>query len=309
MSITSVLPNKGELEAAAIELAVDQAMIEKDWHVTQVLCFFAQTQFQGFQILFSGGTSLSKAHGLIKRFSEDIDFKVLSLEEKPSRKALSKLKRNLIDTLSAQGFKVIHESIRAWKDNHAFTFNLEYSSRFEPHTGLRPHIQLEFTVSTPELAPVIRPVSSLLHEVKGVLPEINQIECVNPVEIAADKLSALVWRIPRIDTGENTEDRSLVRHLHDLAAMKTIVAKSNQFPRLINKALQHDNERNKDISTLSNSQKFNLLLGTLSRNDIKYRSEYNTFVKGLSYASEGNVPDYDTAITIVKELTVVAIGT
>jgi hypothetical protein len=59
MSITSVLPNKGELEAAAIELAVDQAMIEKDWHVTQVLRFFAQTQFQGFQILFSGGTSLS----------------------------------------------------------------------------------------------------------------------------------------------------------------------------------------------------------------------------------------------------------
>jgi hypothetical protein len=46
--------------------------IEKDWWVTVVLFACFHTPWSG-QLAFKGGTSLSKAWGLIERFSEDID--------------------------------------------------------------------------------------------------------------------------------------------------------------------------------------------------------------------------------------------
>jgi len=46
--------------------------IEKDWWVVQTIRIIFQMDV-GKHLLFKGGTSLSKAWGLINRFSEDID--------------------------------------------------------------------------------------------------------------------------------------------------------------------------------------------------------------------------------------------
>jgi len=48
----------------------DIAMIEKDYYVTYFLKEIAEKQPN---IIFKGGTSLSKCHKVINRFSEDID--------------------------------------------------------------------------------------------------------------------------------------------------------------------------------------------------------------------------------------------
>ena len=47
------------------------AIIEKDYYVTETLRIVATTQ--GDQVIFKGGTSLSKGWNLIQRFSEDVD--------------------------------------------------------------------------------------------------------------------------------------------------------------------------------------------------------------------------------------------
>jgi len=47
------------------------AIIEKDYYVTETLRIVANTQ--GDQVIFKGGTSLSKGWNLIQRFSEDVD--------------------------------------------------------------------------------------------------------------------------------------------------------------------------------------------------------------------------------------------
>ena len=59
----------------AIDLAYDQTgvmvqAIEKDYYVTMILKLLAQVE-PG--CVFKGGTSLSKCHHVIDRFSEDID--------------------------------------------------------------------------------------------------------------------------------------------------------------------------------------------------------------------------------------------
>jgi len=47
------------------------AVIEKDYYVTEALRIVAAGA--GGQVIFKGGTSLSKGWNLIQRFSEDID--------------------------------------------------------------------------------------------------------------------------------------------------------------------------------------------------------------------------------------------
>ncbi len=69
---------------------LNPAFIEKDFHVTEALCVIAKsgmlrqdalkvgpgrqtTNSVDTRVVFSGGTCLSKGHGLIERMSEDID--------------------------------------------------------------------------------------------------------------------------------------------------------------------------------------------------------------------------------------------
>ena len=200
------------------------------------------------------------------------------------------------------GFAVDRTSLTARDSNRFFSFNVDFSSHFAPVAGLRPHIQLEFTVSRPKLPSTENSVVSFIAQLKKDAPEVDRISCVDPVEIAADKLSALVWRIPKQTQGEMPEDRSLVRHIHDLAMLESRVKGNTQFPALVMAALQQDNERNKEISALAPKEKFRLLLDTLTNEEEKYRAEYDTFVKSVSYATGGDVPNYDTAVNAVKWL-------
>ncbi|MET4107669.1 nucleotidyl transferase AbiEii/AbiGii toxin family protein [Hymenobacter sp. UYP22] len=61
---------------AATEMELSQALIEKDYWVTWVLRNLATSPVAG-EVVFKGGTALSKAYRLIDRFSEDVDLAVL----------------------------------------------------------------------------------------------------------------------------------------------------------------------------------------------------------------------------------------
>ncbi len=71
------LPEQGRrdvFEAAANRLDTLPSYVEKDFWVCLVLDVLYNQLPEGHpRLLFKGGTSLSKAFGLIKRFSEDVD--------------------------------------------------------------------------------------------------------------------------------------------------------------------------------------------------------------------------------------------
>jgi len=57
----------------ALKMGVNEGIIEKDFWVCWALdVLFTDNEWKE-QLNFKGGTSLSKAYGLIDRFSEDID--------------------------------------------------------------------------------------------------------------------------------------------------------------------------------------------------------------------------------------------
>jgi len=82
--------------------------IEKDWWVTLVLNAVYSLPYSE-NIVFKGGTSLSKGWGLIKRFSEDIDLaidrKFFGYEGDISKTQIKKLRKKSCEFISTQFFE------------------------------------------------------------------------------------------------------------------------------------------------------------------------------------------------------------
>lgn len=68
------------IESAAAHFKMRTIFIEKDYWVTHVLKNLSTSKLID-EVIFKGGTSLSKAHDCINRFSEDIDLAILKTED------------------------------------------------------------------------------------------------------------------------------------------------------------------------------------------------------------------------------------
>lgn len=89
---------KDAITAAAQGLGIREAFIEKDYWLSFALKNLSESKFKD-QAVFKGGTSLSKAHGIISRFSEDIDIVILdaeSLKSNQIKKLLKAIERQMM---------------------------------------------------------------------------------------------------------------------------------------------------------------------------------------------------------------------
>lgn len=298
-----VAPSQDVLEEVALHMGIQEAFVEKDWYVTQTIGLLVKNPYADFSVIFTGGTSLSKAHKLIERFSEDVDFRVVAASlvgESVSkvRQALSDFKQYLVHLLE-QAFEVLRVDSR--NGNRHIMIDLAYPTVFGPSEPLRPHIKIEFTLSNLLLPGVVLPVSSFVNDVARQVPEVARITCVDPVENAADKLSAIAWRIPSRIRGEEDRQPNVVRHLHDLAKLSSRALASPDFAYIANYTIERDANRGDGLRALTTSEKLNQMLRILE-DDPLYPKEYNTFVHGMSYAQHAVVPTYMEAIGQVKLL-------
>ena len=300
----NVIPDKQIFEAAARQLRMDTAFVEKDWFVTQVISIVAGIRQEGFEVIFSGGTALSKAHSLLYRFSEDVDFRVIAAPHLHTRRTLSGFKNSVLHSLRENGFKIEDHHITARDGNRFFAVELEYETAFPRTDALRPHIQIEMTVRDIQLPCLPLPVSSFLNELARRPPEVPVIGCIDPVESAADKLSAIAWRIPDRVRESQDDDPSIVRHIHDLAMLKDRALASPGFRNMVSVAMQEDDSRAKNDPSLEGmpmADKLRRMLEALAT-DTAYPEEYDRFVKSVSYAREGQAPDFASAAQSVRVL-------
>ncbi len=305
MSVMNRRPEKGLFEEVALLKTIDPSFIEKDWWVTQVIAVLANHTAEGFEFVFTGGTALSKAHKLIQRFSEDVDFRVIASITPQNRNTLSTFKNGVIDAFRQSGFAIVNDQIQARDGNRFFSIDFDYPSQFSRSNALRPHIQIEITVRDLQCSQIYLPVSSFVNAVTKNTAEVSRIACIDPVESAADKLSALAWRIPDRVRGGKDDDPSLVRHIHDLALLKERALAHTNFSALVAASMQADDRRSKNnplFAGLPMSEKFKQMLTILETDKEEYAREYDRFVKGVSYAAEGEVPDFTTAVKAVHAL-------
>ncbi len=262
--------------------------LEKDWHLVQILQLLNDFgSARSVRFIFTGGTSLSK-RGLITRFSEDADFLVVPVAgaELPSKGGKSSFRR----ALEAEIVTCLPEYEIGYRNAHDQGFQqiLEvlYPTECAPllkDSHLRPHIRLEIRFAESLAPSSVVPVQSLVAETLG-LPAETSFEALDPVVIAANKLVALAWRLVRRQEGRvNNEDRNLVRHVHDLAALEPLILQSRErFVALVARVIEDDRPRYMEFSVAPED-----LLAEATRlfsEDARYEEEYNRFVSRMSYA-------------------------
>ncbi len=122
---------------------IDPSFIEKDYYITMILkCLHSKCP----NIIFKGGTSLSKCFGIINRFSEDID---ISFEEHIGESKRNSLKNTIIKSISDElklpiiNWDILHSN------NNVNKYIFEYQSVIESTVDISQNINLEISLVLP----------------------------------------------------------------------------------------------------------------------------------------------------------------
>ena len=200
-------------------------ILEKEVIVKDVVLEVAKVgRDSGFELIFSGGTSLSQGWGLIERISEDVDFRVVapSFPSKNSKsKALSRVKAELGHALRHAGFDIDGEIIGR-DSNRYIRASVVYDSAFTPrHTALRPFVKVEL------MGGVDRPFGVENRAVQNILERHDlgdqsreqAIPMVSLPDTVSDKVILYLRRTAEHKANPELAyryDPRLVRHLYDV---------------------------------------------------------------------------------------------
>ena len=121
------------------------------------------------------------------------------------------------------------------------------------------------------------------------------------METAADKLSTLAWRVCARRRGSKDDDPTIIRHLHDLAALEGTVAGASGFAALAQKTAEDDTGRGGEGVPSNPKERFAAMLDLL-HNDKLWASEYETFVLQVSFAGPGEMISFAEAFAATRRL-------
>ena len=289
----------------ALELGINASFIEKDWYAVQLLALLSELQSsRDVKIVFSGGTSLSKGYGLIKRFSEDLDF-ILTISEGSSLSVGQRraFRREVVSAIQNDGrFSIDEDEIMRGDSHRFFKMPIEYDRVFDG-SFLRPHLQLEMTFMELKRPFERRSIRSMVSEVMRTEPEL-EIDCVSAIETAGDKLSALTWRILVRDRANDKDDPTVIRHLHDLAALENMITEAgNDFVFSAKESLERDQNRRGGgiVANMSIADRLSNALKIL-KEDSLYQKEYTQFADSMSYADEDERISFEEAIQAIDRI-------
>ena len=234
MTASDVFPARRETEAhfESFHYCHSPGRAEKDLCVTKALEALESFRHPGASLVADRATCLSRYHGLVRRFSECVDLRILLSGDPdgptgpaPPSPRSPERQRRLKEVGSA--FREHLRSALPWlvptrrgrvrRDGGVQVFIGRYEPRY-PNDAVQPGIR--FALVDIPLALARREVSRL----GSGTPMI----AVNPLEIAAGKWAALAGRI----AGGGPVRRELMRHVHDLAVLHPSLLDHRDLDRL-----------------------------------------------------------------------------
>ncbi|MFV0398869.1 MAG: nucleotidyl transferase AbiEii/AbiGii toxin family protein [Bacteroidales bacterium] len=238
---------KEVLEAVSQSVGLPSFAIEKDWWVVQTLRLISQMDIV-HQLVFKGGTSLSKGWGLIDRFSEDIDLAInrefFGFYGDISRTQVGKLKdasnkylttdfiNNLREMFIRGGFDDIKINIVDAKDPDDDPVKIEV--RFPTVVGyseyVQPRVLLEIGSRSLMEPSTVCHFRSMIGESYPNMPFADsdiEIRCVNPERTFLEKLFLLHEEHQRPREKMAIQYKS--RHLYDIY----MISKTQFFEKAI----------------------------------------------------------------------------
>lgn len=273
-------------------------LVEKDLEVVRAIAAIAALDASPFTLIFGGGTALARAHKIVRRMSEDVDFKIVPKAAAPTsrsglRRALAKLRGQVRDALHEAGFvfdpKDDHAQHSQNEDRYT-VWRLPYTSITGVSQGLRPEIKLELTYAPMRQPAVSLPVSSFVTEATGEQPDIAHIACVGLNETAAEKLIALTRRTAMDLAGltRGDADPTLVRHVYDLHAMRDLVESATVASLAVDiaaaDAIEFRNQYPAYADDIAGETRKAL---AALQTDTIHRQRYDDFISAMVYGERG----------------------
>jgi predicted nucleotidyltransferase component of viral defense system len=127
------------IRLASEKLNINPVFIEKDYWITLLLKRLSESKY-AHQVVFKGGTSLSKGHQLISRFSEDVDLAVIS-EDGQSGSKIKTLIRTVEKELT-HGLKEQYIEGQTSKGSRFRKSLFEYNTTLKGNTSNRLIIEI-----------------------------------------------------------------------------------------------------------------------------------------------------------------------
>lgn len=268
-------------------------IVEKDYYVTMILRELSERQ--GF-VVFKGGTSLSKCHKAIKRFSEDID---ITIDSRLSQGQMKKLKEVIKNIAAELGLAIPNiEETRSRRSYNRYI--LEYQSALsEPDDAVQSAVLMETSFAEVSFPTVILQVHSYIGDMmtKEAPDELENFH-LEPFEMKVQGLDrTLVDKVFAIcDYYMQDRVKKHSRHIYDIYKLLQIVPQTEEFRALIQEV--------RSVRAMTNicpsaQPEVNVpeMLNFLIENEI-YKDDYEKITARIL---EEDV-NYETAIEAVKKI-------
>ena len=307
-----------------VAIGLPEISIEKDLWVTQVLHALFSLPVSD-KLIFKGGTSLSKAWGLIDRFSEDIDLAIDPVflgkpEGDPTKKQIKKLRkasslyvaeelaemlRTRFAEMGLSDWLTVEAQPNGVGDNtypEPRQLYVHYRSVFGDHKGyLRSDIVLEISARS-----LMEPVAEV--EVASLLSKHLPIKDVAPVPVVTavagktmvEKMFLLHEMFSIEGHGMRAERKS--RHLYDLYKMMSRpFAEEAIADDALWESIRHHREIYTSVSGMDYTPDVRERLVLVPREDIidAWKSDYEQMMSAMIY---GEKPSWDELMVAMKEL-------
>ena len=276
-------------------------IVEKDYYVTMILYLLSQKEIE---IIFKGGTSLSKAYGVIDRFSEDID---ITFKEHLGESRRKKLKYNILKPIAED----LEIEIKNWKDiesdknyNH-YDFYYNSVSDNSNFSGLSPFVKLETALMSYSFPTERRQISNYIYDtLKNEEPELIKkynlipfemsVQCIN--RTLADKIFAVCDYYLQGKAQRNS------RHLYDIFKLLNYVEIDEEFVELMMKVREHRKTVGEKIAPAANENVDILQLAREIYDSRFYENDYHNTTENIISDEIDYSIVIERYIQVVKEL-------
>lgn len=290
-------------------LGIDSvSIVEKDFYIIELLKMIKDAAYHSHQLVFSGGTALSKSGIALNRMSEDVDIKMVPNVQfsSKSREQRKKIRRELIGSIikkieSLDFFKINLENAIKRDEYRYYEVEIQYPQKHQQAPCLRPFIKLEFIETELLEPPENRNISSLVTQLTDQGDVIESLPCATNESTHVEKLISIMRRTASLNRGyDRLDDKSLVRHIYDNYCIVThqppdyqklsifmynciqqdIARYSNQYPEFCEfplKELQLGLDRLRDDPIHEQRYLKFALPMVFSKNKITWKNAYATF--------------------------------
>ena len=278
----------------ANETGIEPSIIEKDYYVTLFLKRIVQLQPN---IIFKGGTSLSKCYKVINRFSEDIDLNI-DTQSKPTEGQRKKLKENIVSIIDEFGFTLDNaDNVRSRRNYNRYI--IDYPTVFSSNF-LKEHLIIETAVYIKAYPCERLQATSIIYDYlkQNGYEDLIQKYGLEPFELnvqtASRTLIDKLYALGDYYLSDAVQEHS--RHIYDIFKLSDIVSLDANLKQLVSEVFD-ERKPHEQCRSAKDGIDVNVLLQEIIDKDI-YKKDYEDITEKMLFE---DVP-YSTAIKTLQKI-------